>query len=83
MPSPNTRRERSTCVVAVGIFIIIGVTWKRANTGARIGAILITLVFLWLVIAVADPSSAGTVATAIADGFRELITGIGNFISVL
>jgi Na+/proline symporter len=33
-------------IVAVGIFIIIGVTWKRANTGARIGAILITLVFL-------------------------------------
>jgi len=32
---------------------------------------------------VADPSSEGTVATAIADGFRELITGIGNVISVL
>jgi hypothetical protein len=74
---------RMDVVVAVGIFIIIGVTWKRANTGARIGAILISLVLLWLVIAIVNPGSAALMAGGVASGFRQLMTGIGHFIGIL
>lgn len=69
-------------VVAMGIIIIISVTWKRINTGARMGAILIVLVFLWLVIALVNSTSAALVAEGIANGFSQLITGIGHFIGM-
>jgi hypothetical protein len=70
-------------VVAVGILFIIAVTWKRANTGARIGAIIGALIFLWLAVALVNPAAAGTVAAAVPSGFSQLVNGIGHFIGVL
>lgn len=67
-------------LVGVGLLIIVAVTWKRANTGARIGAIIICLLVLWLCITIADPSTGTLMASGFANGFSELIYGLGHFI---
>jgi hypothetical protein len=63
--------------------LIVKVTWKRANTGARIGAILAVLFALWLAIALVNSHAADLVAAGTASGFDQLITGIGRFIGLL
>ena len=65
---------------ALAAVIIVKVTWKRANTGARIGAILACLVFFWLAVALVNTHSAGVMAAGTASGFSQLVTGIGRFI---
>lgn len=69
-------------VVALGLILIVKVTWKRANTGARIGAIFACLIALWLFIALVNTRSAGMVAMGVASGFSQLIRGIGDFIGL-
>lgn len=69
-------------VVALGILLIVWVTWRRQNTGARIGAILAVLLFLWVTVAIAAPASAALVAAGIASGFSQLVTGIGHFLAM-
>lgn len=68
---------------ALAAVIIVKVTWRRANTGARIGAILACLIFSWLVIALVDVHSAAMMAAGTASGFSQLATGIGRFIALL
>ena len=70
-------------IVALGLILIVKVTWKRANTGARIGAILACLVFFWLAVALVNVHSAAMVAAGTASGFSQLVTGIGRFIGAL
>ena len=64
---------------AIGIFFIVSVTWKRANTGARIGGIVITLVFFVLAIGLVEPRSAGIIASGVLVGFTQFVTGLGHF----
>ena len=68
---------------ALAVVIILKVTWKRANTGARIGAILACLVFFWLAVALVNVHSAAAMAAGTASGFSQLITGIGRFVGML
>ena len=70
-------------VVGLGILLIVGVTWRRQNTGARIGAIVASLLVLWLCLSLVNTTSAGDVAAGIASGFSQLIHGIGSFIGLL
>ena len=64
---------------ALGVFIIVSVTWKRANTGARMGGIVITLVFFVLAIGLVEPKSAGIIASGVLAGFTQFVTGLGHF----
>ena len=68
---------------ALAAVIIVKVTWKRANTGARIGAILACLVFFWLAVALVNARSAAMMATGTASGFSQLVTGVGRFVGAL
>lgn len=70
-------------VVAVGFLLIVAVSWHRQNTGARIGAIIAVLLFLWLAVALVNTTSAGDVAAGFASGFSQLVRGIGTFIGLL
>ena len=63
----------------LGILFIVSVTWKRANTGARIGSIVISLVVLILAIGLVEPRSAGIIASGILAGFTQLVRGLGDF----
>ena len=63
----------------LGIIFIVSVTWKRANTGARMGGIVICLVFLILAIGLVEPRSAGIIASGVLAGFTQFVTGLGNF----
>lgn len=47
-----------------------------------IGAILAVLVFLWFVIAIVNPPAATILATGVAGGFREMVTGLGEFFAM-
>ena len=67
-------------VVGIGILLIVGVTWRRQNTGARIGAIIASLLVLWVTVAIVNPASAALLAGGVANGFRGLVTGIGEFL---
>jgi hypothetical protein len=68
---------------ALAAVLIVKVTWKRANTGARIGAILACLIVFWLAMALVNARIAGAMAAGTASGFSQLITGIGRFIGQL
>jgi hypothetical protein len=63
----------------LGVLFIVSVTWKRANTGARMGGIVISLVFLVLAIGLVEPRSAGTIASGVLAGFTQFVTGLGRF----
>lgn len=66
-------------IVAVVLVFIVSVTWKRANTGARIGAIVICLLALWLAVGLDSPHTAATLAAWTISGFSQLIHGISQF----
>jgi hypothetical protein len=68
---------------ALAAILVVKVTWKRANTGARIGAILACLVFFWLAVALVNVRSASVMAAGTASGFSQLIAGIGRFIGAI
>jgi Co/Zn/Cd efflux system component len=70
-------------LVGIGIAVIVKVTWGRANTGARIGGILASLLTLWVMIGLVDPHAAAVVAAGIASGFGQLIRGLGGFLGQL
>lgn len=67
-------------VVLAGIVVV---TWKRQNTGARIGAILAVIIAFWFAIALVSPGQAGTMAAWVAEGFEQIITGTVKFLGQL
>lgn len=68
-------------IVGVSLCVIVAVTWKRANTGARIGAIIICLLAFWMAIGLASPHAAALLAAWAVTGFSQLIHGAGQFIA--
>lgn len=67
-------------VFAVVVAFIVRITWGRANTGARIGAILAVLAAVWIGVALVNPSSAGLMTTWTAEGAATDITALGSLI---
>ena len=63
---------------AVAVALILKLTWKRANTGARIGAIVIVLGAVWLGVALVNTPAAGTMASWTAEGAATDIMAVGN-----
>ena len=70
-------------IFAVIFAVIVSVTWGRANTGARIGAIIAVLAAIWLGVALVNAASAGLMASWTAEGAAQDIAALGHIVSAL
>lgn len=71
---------------AAVLVVILAVTvgraaWKHSNSGASLAALLGLIIGLWLIMAVAAPTGAGTLAVDAAKGLGELAVGLGKVIA--
>jgi hypothetical protein len=67
-------------IFALAAGLTVKVTWKRANTGAKMGGILAVLIAIWLGMWLVDPSSAGLMAAWTADGAAQDIAALGHLV---
>lgn len=63
--------------------VILKLTWRRANTGARIGAILAVLAAVWIGVALVNTASAGLMATWTAEGAATDVIALGHVVGML
>jgi hypothetical protein len=70
-------------IFAAVVAVILKLTWKRANTGARIGAILAVLAAVWIGVFLVNASSAGLMATWTAEGAATCIIALGHVVGML
>jgi hypothetical protein len=65
------------------IVLVLKLTWKCPNTGARLAGIGAVFLAVWVAVALVDVSSAAKVAAWTAGGFTTAIHGLANFIGML
>ena len=70
-------------IFAVVAALIVRITWGRANTGARIGAILAVLAAVWLGVALVNIAAAGLMTSWTAEGAATDITALGHLFQVV
>jgi hypothetical protein len=63
--------------------LIVRVTWRRQNTGARIGAILAVLIAIWLGVELVSASSAGLMTSWVSEGAVQDIVALGDLVRAL
>jgi hypothetical protein len=70
-------------IFAVIFAVIVRVTWGRANTGARIGAIVVVLFAVWLGVELVNAPAAALMASWTSEGAVQDIAALGHIVSAL
>ena len=71
-------------MAVLAVFAVI-VVWRytvkgKGNGAARLAALLSALIVSWVLIALYDASSAGSIAVDFAKGIGEAAAGLGHFL---
>lgn len=56
--------------------------WKKPNAGARLAALLGTIIGVWFIFAVADPAGGALLAEDAAKGVGAFAVGLGKFLGM-
>jgi hypothetical protein len=75
---------------AMGVLVVVSViaAWFLATHGkgtapGRLVAWLVMIAVVWVVVAVKDPSTAGSMADGVASGVGQAASGISRFFGML
>ena len=82
--APITLSGDDSPVAVLAVFAVI-VVWRYAvkgkgNGAARLAALLSALIVSWVLIALYDASSAGSIALDFAKGIGQAAAGLGHFL---
>ena len=70
-------------IFLLAVVLIVRLTWRRQNTGARIGAIVIVLAVVWLGAFLVNPPAAGLMTTWTAEGAATDIIALGRLVTMI